>query len=76
MNNMPFPFFQQQFPIGKSVEEEIIKLNQEINHLKERIEKLENKKKNDYLQKDDSLYMMWTQKCSFFVDICPFMIYL
>ena len=58
MNNMPFPFFQQQFPIGKNDEEEIIKLNQEINHLKERIEKLENKKKNDYLQKDDSLYMM------------------
>ena len=58
MNNMPFPFFQPQFPIGKNIEEEIIKLNQEINHLKERIEKLENKKKNDYLQNDDSLYMM------------------
>ena len=58
MNNMPFPFFQPQFPMGNNIEEEIMKLKQEINHLKERIESLENKKKNDYLQKDDSLYMM------------------
>ncbi len=62
MNNMPFPFYPNPYHMGNmpgnNIEEEIIKLKQEINILKERIAKLENKNKNDYLQKDDSLYMM------------------
>lgn len=58
MNNMQFPIFPRPYPGMVNIEEEIIKLKQEINILKERIMKLENKNKVDYLQKDDSLYMM------------------
>lgn len=58
MNNMPFPFFPRPYSMMGNIEEEIIKLKQEINILKEKIIKLENQNKNDYLQKDDSLYMM------------------
>lgn len=58
MNNMQFPMFPRPYPTMGSIEEELIKLKQEINILKERIIKLENKNKIDYLQKDDSLYMM------------------
>ena len=50
--------FPRPYPTRGSIEEELIKLKQEINILKERIIKLENKNKIDYLQKDDSLYMM------------------
>ena len=64
--NMPYPIFPTPIPYNNRIEEEIIKLNQEIIQLKERITKLENKKQNDYLQKDDSLYMMWTLKMFFF----------
>lgn len=58
MNNMPYPIFPSPIPYNNHIEEEIIKLNQEIIQLKERIRKLENKKQNDYLQKDDNLYMV------------------
>ena len=58
MNNMQFPFFPKPYPMMGNIEEELIKLKQEINILKERITKLENKNKTDYLQKDDTFYMM------------------
>lgn len=58
MNNMPFQFFPGPININNRLEEEIIKLNQEIAQLKERISKLENKKKNDYLEHDDNFYIM------------------
>ena len=56
--NMQMPFFPnpQQIPIN--IEEEIFKLKQEIIILKERIKKIENKPKYDYMQKDDNLHMM------------------
>lgn len=58
MNNMPFQFFPGPMHINNYIEEELIKLHQEIARLKERIEKLETKKKNDYLEHDDNFYMM------------------
>lgn len=58
MNNMQMPFFHGPPHITINIEEEIIKLKQEINILKEKIKKLETKTKNDYMQKDDNLYMM------------------
>lgn len=58
MNNMPFQFFPGPININNRLEEEIIKLHQEITQLKERISKLETKKQNDYLEHDDNFYMM------------------
>ncbi len=60
MNNMQFPFIPpyNMAPPRPNIEEELLRLKQEINILKERITKLENQNKNDYLQKDDTLYMM------------------
>ena len=57
--NMHYPFIPNQIPYPQyNIEEEIIKLKQEIYKLKERLSLLEQQKKPDYLQKDDSLYMM------------------
>ena len=58
MNNMPFQFFPGPININNRLEEEIIKLKQEIAQLKERITKIENKKQNNYLEHDDSFYMV------------------
>lgn len=58
---MPFPYFPNQMPQympNNNIIEEIKNLKLEIANLKERIKQLENKKKNDYLQNEDSLYMM------------------
>lgn len=57
--NMQYPIFPRPMPFpGNNFEEEIIKLKQEINALKNRITKLEQEKKSNYLQNDDSLYMV------------------
>lgn len=56
--NMQIPFFPSPYPIPKNIEEEIIKLKLEITNLNERIKKLENTPKRDYMQKDDNFYMM------------------
>lgn len=58
--NMQMPFFPYPPHISPTIniEEEIIKLKQEINELKTKINNLENKNKNDYMKKDDNLYMM------------------
>lgn len=62
MNNMPYPYFPTnpfgQFQEQVKFEEEIKNLKIEIAKLKERLNTLENKKTNDYLKKDDSLYML------------------
>ena len=64
MNNMPYPYmpvpyqFPQSQPQTMGVEEEIKRLKAEINRLKERVNALEKKENKNYLQKDDSLYMM------------------
>ena len=61
MNNTPYPYFPNpfgQFQEQVKFEEEIKNLKIEIAKLKERLNNLENKKTNDYLKKDDSLYML------------------
>lgn len=70
MNNAAFPYmpdprlpmnsFQQQPPMmgATNLEEEIVKLQKEIKQIKERLNYLENKEKNDYLKKEDGLYML------------------
>lgn len=60
MNNMPYPYFPNPFSQmpPQNLEEELNSLKMEISKLKERVNNLENKKKNDYLKKDDSLYML------------------
>lgn len=61
MNNMPYPYFPSPFspiPQQNNLDDELKYLKTEISKLKERIEILENKKKNDYLKKDDTLYML------------------
>ena len=59
MNNMMFPYIiPYQNTQAINIEEEIKKLKYEINILKEKIEKIENKEQNKYLQKEDGKYMM------------------
>lgn len=62
MNNIPYPYLLPQFipniDHNQQIQEEIMKLKYEINLLKERIKTLEGKEHNDYLKKDDGLYMM------------------
>lgn len=58
MNNITFPYLPPyQIPII-NFEEEIKKLKYEIQKLNERIDKLENKNKKNYLLKEDGKYMM------------------
>ena len=57
MNNMPIPN-NAPMPIPRELVEEINKLKNEVDLLKERIKRLENNKKNTFLQKDDGFYMM------------------
>lgn len=56
---MNYPYFPTP-PIYPNINiiEEIEKLKLEIKHLNERINRLENKKSNDYLQNDDNFYMV------------------
>lgn len=75
--NIQYSFIPRPMPYPRNpIDEEIILLKQEINQLKERISKLEQEKKNNYLQKDDSLYMMWTIPRSFFCCTISFYVIL
>ena len=65
MNNMPYPFFQHPSPTN--IYEEIKKIKEELYLIKEKLKLLENTPKKDYLKKDDSFHILWTQKCSFFL---------
>lgn len=57
--NMQYPFIPRPLPYPtQNIEEEILKLKYELKELKERIIRLEEGNKPNYLQKDDSLYMM------------------
>lgn len=59
MNNMPYQFFPQSpLPPQTNIYDEIKKIQEEINILKEKINSLENQNKKDYLKKDDSLYIL------------------
>lgn len=61
MNNLPYPYFSNPFgamPPQFNLEEELNNIKREIMKVNERIDRLENKKTNDYLKKDDSLNMI------------------
>ena len=67
MNGFVFPYLPvppqqpgQQMPPPRpdNIQQEIEKLKQEINQLKKRIANLEQKPQNDYLQKEDGMYMI------------------
>ena len=54
--NPTIPFPPQKNELN--IQQEIEKLKQEINNLKKRIAKLEQTPQNDYLQKEDGMYML------------------
>ncbi len=56
--NMQIPFFPLPPQVPKNLEEELIKIKQELANINERLLKLETTKKNNYMQKDDTLHMM------------------
>ena len=60
MNYFKFPYIPNPYEImpGQTIEIELNRLKQEIKLLKERIRALEKKESNEYLEKDDGLYMI------------------
>ena len=64
MNLFPFPYIPNpNIPTphqnnNSNIYQEIEKLKQEINNLKKRISTLEQKPQNNYLQKEDGMYML------------------
>jgi len=61
MNNMSYPYFPgpfNGFPHQINIEDELNSLKTEISKINERLNNIENQKKNNYLKKDDSLYML------------------
>ncbi len=65
MNNYPWPYMPPQAPQQvppfikpNNLEEEIIKLKNDVRILKERVSALEKKEKNEYLKKEDGMYMI------------------
>ena len=56
---MQYQLFPRPLPlIGNNIEEEIIKLKQEVYILKEKITKLENEQNKKFLQNDDNFYIV------------------
>ena len=82
MNQFPFPYIPN-FPMppmppqknDSNINQEIEKLKDEIINLKKRVTKLEKTPQNDYLKKEDGMYMLWTQFVFFFVETNSFMVY-
>lgn len=79
MNQIPFPYMPnfnmpgslyQPMPNKetKNIEQELNRLNEEINNVKKRLATLEQKPQKDYLKKEDGMYMLWTQFVFFFVE--------
>ena len=68
MNYFPYPYMPNPYPNLQipNWEQELLNLKKEVKELRQGVKKLEKSEKNDYLDKDDGLYMIWTQKCSFF----------
>lgn len=60
MNNIMPPFLKPILIEQKimELEAELYNLKQEIFYLKQQVNKFETDKKNNYLEKDDNLYMM------------------
>lgn len=60
--NMQFPFYPNPsippHPLTPNIEEELLKIRQELYNLNERLKRLETKQKQNYMQKDDNLHMM------------------
>ena len=57
--NMQYQLFPRLLPlVGNNIEEEIIKLKQEVYILKEKITKLENEQNKKFLQNDDNFYIV------------------
>ena len=63
MNNMPIPYMypfpnpNYQMPSYQN-QDELKKLKYEIDRLKERVQVLEEKSKNNYLKKEEGMYIM------------------
>ncbi len=53
MNQFPYPFIP-----NNNLEAHLIKIEKQLQELKESIEDLKNVKKQNYLQKDDNYYML------------------
>ncbi len=58
MNPFPFPYIPTIPPKENNIYKELEKIKQEINELEKRIKKLEQNKENEYLQKEDGMYMI------------------
>jgi len=64
MNQFPFPYLSNPMtpmPPPKdtpNIRQEIEKIKQEINSLKKRVANLEQTPQNDYLKKEDGMYML------------------
>ncbi len=60
--NMQYPFFPNpsmpQPSLPPNIQEELLKIRQEIFNINERLKRLESKQKQNYMQKDDNLHMM------------------
>lgn len=60
--NMQFPFYPSPpmppHPFPQNIEEELLKIKQELFNLNERLKRLETKQQKNYMQKDDNLQMM------------------
>ena len=60
MNNFQVPYIPYPYmpPNPENIEQQIIKINKKIKELEQRINNLEKSNKDDYLKKDDGLYMI------------------
>ena len=60
MNNFQVPYIPYPFmPINnENIERQIIVINKKVKDLEERVKALEENKNNNYLKKDDGLYML------------------
>lgn len=60
MNNMILPPYVPPYYNNsqQNLEQELNRIRKELKTINERLEKLENKKNNDYLKKEDNFYIL------------------
>ena len=58
MNPFSFTYIPPIAPPNENIITEIEKIKAQLNDLEKRIKKLEQKKENNYLQKEDGMYMI------------------
>ena len=58
MNPFSFPYIPPIAPPNENIITEIEKIKAQLNDLEKRIKILEQKKENNYLQKEDGMYMI------------------